>query len=52
MHSYDYSGPYAGFNGSLIFARDVANAMTAPAWKLMTAPWEDENKDLRSDHHA
>jgi nitrogenase molybdenum-iron protein alpha chain len=51
MHSYDYSGPYAGFNGALIFAMDVANAMNTPAWKLVTAPWEDQEK-VRSDRHA
>lgn len=42
MHSYDYSGPYAGFNGAMNFARDVANALTTPAWKLITAPWEKQ----------
>jgi len=43
MHSYDYSGPYAGFNGAMIFARDVANAINAPAWKLIGAPWESDD---------
>lgn len=41
LHSYDYSGPYAGFTGAIIFAREVVNAMTTPAWKLIDAPWED-----------
>jgi nitrogenase molybdenum-iron protein alpha chain len=41
LHSYDYSGPYAGFNGAIVFAREVMNAMTTPAWKLVEAPWED-----------
>lgn len=44
MHSYDYSGPYAGYNGALNFARDVANALTTPAWKLVTAPWEKQTQ--------
>ena len=44
LHSYDYSGPYAGYNGALNFARDVANAITTPAWKLVTAPWEKQTK--------
>ncbi len=38
--AYDYSGPYAGYNGAMNFARDVANALTTPAWKLITPPWE------------
>jgi nitrogenase molybdenum-iron protein alpha chain len=41
LHSYDYSGPYAGFGGALVFAHDVANALTTPAWKMLDAPWED-----------
>jgi nitrogenase molybdenum-iron protein alpha chain len=40
LHSYDYSGPYAGFRGSVIFAEDVANALSTPAWKMITPPWE------------
>ena len=23
LHSYDYSGPYAGFRGAVVFAREV-----------------------------
>ena len=45
LHSYDYSGPYAGFNGAMNFARDVANAMTTPAWKFITPPWEKESEN-------
>lgn len=40
LHSYDYSGPYAGFRGAIIFAQDVANALSVPAWKMITPPWE------------
>jgi len=50
LHSYDYSGPYAGFNGAIIFAQDVANALTTPAWKLVTPPWKDDKTG--SDTHA
>ena len=42
MHSYDYSGPYAGYNGAVNFARDVAHALTTPAWKMIIPPWEKE----------
>ena len=42
MHSYDYSGPYAGYNGAIHFARDVAHALTTPAWKMIIPPWEKE----------
>ncbi|WAI02293.1 nitrogenase molybdenum-iron protein alpha chain [Methanogenium organophilum] len=40
LHSYDYSGPYAGFRGSIIFAKDVANALSTPAWQMITPPWD------------
>ncbi|KPU45692.1 nitrogenase molybdenum-iron protein alpha chain [Oxobacter pfennigii] len=42
LHSYDYSGPYAGFKGALVFARDVAAGVYTPAWKYVTPPWKTE----------
>ncbi|MDR3152869.1 MAG: nitrogenase molybdenum-iron protein alpha chain [Deltaproteobacteria bacterium] len=39
LHSYDYSGPYAGFRGSVIFGRDLTMGLYAPAWNLVTPPW-------------
>ena len=42
LHSYDYSGPYAGFTGAVNFARDIAMGLTAPAWKLVNPPWKTE----------
>ena len=40
LHSYDYSGPYAGFRGAVIFARDIAMGLKTPSWKLVTPPWK------------
>ncbi|MFZ5965696.1 MAG: nitrogenase molybdenum-iron protein alpha chain [Bacillota bacterium] len=42
MHSYDYSGPYAGFKGAVNFARDVAAGIFTPAWRYMVPPWKKE----------
>ena len=42
MHSYDYSGPYAGFKGAVNFGRDVAAGILTPAWQYVTAPWKRE----------
>jgi len=42
MHSYDYSGPYAGYKGAVNFAKDVAAGILTPAWKYITAPWNKE----------
>jgi len=39
MHSWDYSGPYHGYDGFAIFARDMDMAINAPVWKMARAPW-------------
>ncbi|MDR3361261.1 MAG: nitrogenase molybdenum-iron protein alpha chain [Desulfovibrio sp.] len=40
LHSYDYSGPYAGFKGAVIFGRDLVMGLYAPAWGMVTPPWK------------
>lgn len=42
LHSYDYSGPYAGFKGAVIFARDIAMGLKTPSWKLINPPWKTQ----------
>ncbi|TCT15306.1 Mo-nitrogenase MoFe protein subunit NifD precursor [Natranaerovirga pectinivora] len=42
MHSYDYSGPYAGYRGAANFARDVVAGIFTPAWQYMKAPWKTQ----------
>jgi nitrogenase molybdenum-iron protein alpha chain len=42
MHSWDYSGPYHGYDGFAIFARDMDMALNAPVWKQTRAPWETQ----------
>ncbi|HCA27359.1 MAG TPA: nitrogenase molybdenum-iron protein alpha chain [Betaproteobacteria bacterium] len=39
MHSWDYSGPYHGYDGFAIFARDMDMAINSPVWGLTQAPW-------------
>jgi nitrogenase molybdenum-iron protein alpha chain len=39
MHSWDYSGPYHGYDGFAIFARDMDMAINAPVWRMTKAPW-------------
>jgi len=39
MHSWDYSGPYHGYDGFAVFARDMDMAINAPVWKLTKAPF-------------
>jgi nitrogenase molybdenum-iron protein alpha chain len=40
MHSWDYSGPYHGYDGFAIFARDMDMAINNPVWDLFDAPWK------------
>jgi len=42
MHSWDYSGPYHGYDGFAIFARDMDIAINSPVWNLYQAPWADK----------
>lgn len=42
MHSWDYSGPYHGFDGFDIFARDMDMTLNNPCWKKMTPPWQQQ----------
>jgi nitrogenase molybdenum-iron protein alpha chain len=40
MHSWDYSGPYHGYDGFAIFARDMDLALNSPTWDLVSPPWK------------
>jgi nitrogenase molybdenum-iron protein alpha chain len=41
MHSWDYSGPYHGYDGFAVFARDMDLAINNPTWGLIDAPWKE-----------
>jgi nitrogenase molybdenum-iron protein alpha chain len=41
LHSYDYSGPYAGFKGAVNFGRDLVMGLYTPAWSYIKAPWKN-----------
>jgi nitrogenase molybdenum-iron protein alpha chain len=43
LHSYDYTGPYAGFRGAVIFARELAAGVHTPAWRYVIPPWKKES---------
>ncbi|MDD2724219.1 MAG: nitrogenase molybdenum-iron protein alpha chain [Methylovulum sp.] len=42
MHSWDYSGPYHGYDGFAIFARDMDMTINNPCWKQVKAPWKTD----------
>ncbi|MFZ5651117.1 MAG: nitrogenase molybdenum-iron protein alpha chain [Bacillota bacterium] len=41
LHNYDYSGPYAGFNGAVNFAHDIAMSFASPTWNFIDPPWKN-----------
>jgi nitrogenase molybdenum-iron protein alpha chain len=41
LHSYDYSGPYAGYRGAAKFGHDVVMGLYTPVWRLVTPPWKN-----------
>ena len=40
LHSYDYGGPYAGFEGAVNFYREMQRMLDTRIWKLVPAPWK------------
>jgi nitrogenase molybdenum-iron protein alpha chain len=41
LHSYDYSGPYAGYKGAINFYREIDRMVNTNVWKLIKAPWHE-----------
>ncbi|MEF8736593.1 MAG: nitrogenase component 1 [Candidatus Accumulibacter necessarius] len=44
MHSWDYSGPYHGYDGFAIFARDMDMTINNPCWKKLQKPLEESRR--------
>ena len=43
LHSYDYGGPYAGFQGAINFYEEIDRMVNAKVWKMTKAPWEESD---------
>lgn len=41
LHSYDYSGPYAGFKGAINFYKEIDRILNTNVFKLVKAPWQE-----------
>ena len=41
LHSYDYSGPYAGFVGAVNFYREIDRLVHSKVFKFAKAPWQE-----------
>ncbi len=42
LHSYDYGGPYAGFEGAINFYKDMERMVGTKIWQMIKAPWDGE----------
>ena len=40
IRDWDYSGPYHGYDGFGIFARDMDIALSNPVWNNLLPPWK------------
>lgn len=40
LHSYDYGGPYAGFQGAINFYREIDRMVNSKVWGYLQAPWQ------------
>lgn len=40
LHSYDYGGPYAGFEGAINWYEEIDRLATANIWRHVKAPWQ------------
>jgi nitrogenase molybdenum-iron protein alpha chain len=49
LHSYDYSGPYAGFTGAINFYRDIDRLVNTKIWDYIKAPWQ-KNPELTATY--
>ncbi|MCL6622536.1 MAG: nitrogenase molybdenum-iron protein alpha chain [Syntrophobacterales bacterium] len=41
LHNYDYSGPYAGFQGAINFYREIDRMVNSKVWRYLKAPWQE-----------
>jgi nitrogenase molybdenum-iron protein alpha chain len=41
LHSYDYGGPYAGFQGAVNFYEEIDRMVNARVWSMLTPPWRE-----------
>jgi len=49
LHSYDYGGPYAGFNGAINFYREIDRMVNSKVWHYLKAPWQ-KNPELAATY--
>jgi nitrogenase molybdenum-iron protein alpha chain len=51
LHSYDYGGPYAGFEGAINFYREIDRMVNTKVWGYLKAPWQ-KNPEIIATYAA
>ncbi|MHC4553169.1 MAG: nitrogenase component I subunit alpha [Planctomycetota bacterium] len=46
LHSYDYGGPFAGFQGAINFYKTVDRMVSSEIWSKLKAPWQLSGKPM------
>jgi nitrogenase molybdenum-iron protein alpha chain len=41
IHSYDYGGPFAGFEGAVNFYKEIDRMVNSHVWSHLKAPWQE-----------
>lgn len=49
LHSYDYGGPYAGFQGAINFYQEIDRMVNSRVWSYLKAPWQ-KNPELAAQY--
>ncbi|MGD9210237.1 MAG: nitrogenase molybdenum-iron protein alpha chain [Desulfobacteraceae bacterium] len=49
LHSYDYGGPYAGFQGAINFYKEMDRMLNSNIWRHLKAPWQ-KNPELAAKY--
>jgi nitrogenase molybdenum-iron protein alpha chain len=44
LHSYDYGGPFAGFQGAINFYKTVDRMVNGSIWSYLKSPWKTSGK--------
>ena len=51
LHSYDYGGPYAAFQGAINFYAEIDRMVNGKVWSYIKPPWDDEPSQDPSGKH-
>jgi nitrogenase molybdenum-iron protein alpha chain len=44
IHSYDYGGPFAGFEGAINFYKEIDRMVNSHVWAYLNAPWQAQTE--------